>query len=99
MPIMTGIERLTNGMHLTWAGAMAFSAWMAHRQGRKRWSSWFVVLMIYWSAFMTNAAFDVYLESPMGGIWMWFFCRNLSSAPLVPAYDATAQDVLEPAHD
>ena len=35
----------------------------------------------------------------MGGIWVAYFCRNLGSRPLVPAYDATAQDVLEPAHD
>ena len=34
----------------------------------------------------------------MGGIWIAYFCHNLLSQPLVPAYDATAQDVLEPAH-
>jgi hypothetical protein len=56
---------------LTLAGTMLVSAYMAHRQGRRRWSSLFVVLLVYWAAFMTNAAFDVYLESPMGGIWMW----------------------------
>jgi hypothetical protein len=35
----------------------------------------------------------------MGGIWIAYFCHNLSSRPLVPVYDATAQDVLEPAHE
>jgi hypothetical protein len=42
---------------------------------------------------------DVVLPFAMGGIWLSYFCRNLSSVPLVPAYDATAQDVLEPAHE
>ncbi|MGC2151081.1 MAG: hypothetical protein WA618_03500, partial [Terriglobales bacterium] len=42
---------------------------------------------------------DIVIPFAMGGIWIWFFCRNLSSQPLVPAYDATAQDVLESAHE
>jgi hypothetical protein len=42
---------------------------------------------------------DIVIPFAMGGIWMWYFCRNLSAAPLVPAYDATAQDVLEAAHE
>ncbi len=25
----------------------------------------------YWVAFNVNAAFDVYLEGPQGGIWFW----------------------------
>jgi hypothetical protein len=41
---------------------------------------------------------DIVIPFAMGGIWIWFFCRNLSSVPLVPAYDATAQDVLESTH-
>jgi hypothetical protein len=42
---------------------------------------------------------DVAIPFAMGGIWIAYFCHNLSSQPLVPAYDATAQDVLEPAHE
>ncbi|HLM81827.1 MAG TPA: hypothetical protein VK302_14575, partial [Terriglobales bacterium] len=42
---------------------------------------------------------DLAIPFAMGGIWIAYFCHNLSSRPLVPAYDATAQDVLEPAHD
>jgi hypothetical protein len=42
---------------------------------------------------------DIAVPFAMGGIWIAYFCRNLSSQPLVPAYDATAQDVLEPAHE
>ena len=28
-------------------------------------------ILAYWSAFLVNAAFDVYLEGPQGGIWFW----------------------------
>lgn len=42
---------------------------------------------------------DISIPFAMGGIWIAYFCHNLSSRPLVPAYDATAQDVLEPAHE
>jgi hypothetical protein len=42
---------------------------------------------------------DLVIPFAMGGIWIAYFCHNLSSQPLVPAYDATAQDVLEPAHE
>jgi hypothetical protein len=42
---------------------------------------------------------DLAIPFAMGGIWIAYFCRNLSSQPLLPAYDATAQDVLEPAHE
>jgi hypothetical protein len=34
----------------------------------------------------------------MGGLWLAYFFRNLSSMPLVPAYDVFAVEVLEPAH-
>jgi len=35
------------------------------------WSGLFLVLLVYWLGFMVNAAFDVFLEGPMGGIWYW----------------------------
>jgi hypothetical protein len=42
---------------------------------------------------------DLVIPFAMGGIWIAYFCHNLASQPLVPAYDATAQDVLEPEHE
>jgi len=42
---------------------------------------------------------DLVIPFAMGGLWIAYFCRNLSLHPLVPAYDATAQDVLEAAHE
>jgi len=41
---------------------------------------------------------DLVLPFAIGGLWMAFFCRNLASLPLLPAYDPTAEEVLEPAH-
>lgn len=42
---------------------------------------------------------DVLVPFAMGGLWLAYFCRNLSSIPLVPAYDVFATEVLEPAHE
>jgi len=41
---------------------------------------------------------DVVIPVAMGGLWLWFFFRNLASLPLLPVYDADAKEVLEPAH-
>jgi len=41
---------------------------------------------------------DIVLPVAMGGLWLWFFFRNLASLPLLPVYDADAKEVLEPAH-
>jgi hypothetical protein len=42
---------------------------------------------------------DIVVSIAIGCIWLSYFCRNLSSLPLLPAYDAAANEVLEPAHD
>jgi len=73
--------------HLGWA----FAILRLHVKSRQRhhddWSGLFLVLLVYWLGFMINAAFDVYIEGPMGGIWywsiygiglasMWIYCKN-----------------------
>ncbi len=42
---------------------------------------------------------DVVVPIAMGGLWLAYFFRNLSSMPLVPAYDIYAVEVLERAHE
>jgi len=42
---------------------------------------------------------DILVSIGMGGLWMAYFCRNLSSLPLLPAYDVYAKQVLEPEHE
>jgi hypothetical protein len=42
---------------------------------------------------------DVVVPIAIGGLWLAYFFRNLSSRPLVPAYDVFAVEVLEPEHE
>lgn len=42
---------------------------------------------------------DIAVSVAIGCIWLAYFCRNLSSLPLLPAYDVDASEVLEPAHE
>ena len=42
---------------------------------------------------------DVVIPLAIGGVWLAYFFRNLSSMPLVPAYDVFAIEVLEPVHE
>jgi len=42
---------------------------------------------------------DIVVPIGMGGLWFWYFFRNLSSLPLLPLYDPDAGEVLEPAHE
>lgn len=41
---------------------------------------------------------DLVVPIAMGGLWFWYFFRNLSSLPLLPVYDPDAHEVLE-AHE
>jgi hypothetical protein len=41
---------------------------------------------------------DIVLPFAIGGLWLSYFCRNLASMALVPAYDPFAQEVLVPEH-
>ncbi len=42
---------------------------------------------------------DVVVPIALAGLWLAYFFRNLSSMPLVPAYDVFAVEVLEPEHE
>ena len=42
---------------------------------------------------------DLLIPFGMGGLWIAYFCRNLASLPLLPAYDVYATQVLEPEHE
>jgi hypothetical protein len=41
---------------------------------------------------------DIVVPVAIGGFWLAYFFHNLGSLPLLPAYDPTAGEVLEPAH-
>jgi hypothetical protein len=42
---------------------------------------------------------DLVIPFAMGGLWLAYFCRNLSSLPLLPQYDVYAKQVLEAEHE
>jgi hypothetical protein len=42
---------------------------------------------------------DIVVPIAIGGIWLWYFFRNLASLPLLPAYDQDAHEVLQPVHE
>jgi hypothetical protein len=41
---------------------------------------------------------DIVVPIAIGGIWLWYFFRNLAALPLLPAYDQDAHEVLQPEH-
>ncbi len=47
---------------------------------------------------LTVTLADIVVPIGIGGIWLWYFFRNLGSLPLLPAYDRDAHEVLQPAH-
>jgi hypothetical protein len=56
---------------LTWGAMIVATYIQARKQRLRNWSGLFMFLGSYWAAFMANATFDVFLEGPMGGIWLW----------------------------
>ena len=58
-------------LHLAWLGAV-LGAWLrAYRADRRRWMAVFAWVAGFWVAAMVNGSFDVFLEGPMGGVWVW----------------------------
>lgn len=58
-------------LHVGWLYSMLAHYFRSRRVGDRTWMAIFTFLTAYWAGMMTNACFDVVLESPMGGIWMW----------------------------
>ena len=58
-------------VHGVWAAEVINRYFQAKAAGQRRWQGLFLFLFLYWGAFMANASFDVFIEGPMGGIWLW----------------------------
>jgi len=39
---------------------------------------------------------DIVVPIAIGALWIFFFCRNLASLPMLPVYDVSANDVFDP---
>ncbi len=50
------------------------------------------------SRVLTISVADVIVPIAIGGFWLAYFFRNLGSLPLLPAYDPSAGEVIEPHH-
>jgi len=38
---------------------------------------------------------DIVVPTAIGSLWIFFFCRNLASLPMLPVYDVSANDVFD----
>lgn len=59
---------------------------------------WWIIEPNYSSTLSLTWA-DIVVPIAMGGLWLWFFFRNLNAMPLLPMFDPDAHEVLEPAHE
>jgi O-antigen ligase len=58
-------------LHLTFGVSMLAAYFRARSRGQETWARIDLWILAFWVAFLVNAAFDVFLEGPMGGIWFW----------------------------
>ena len=58
-------------VHLTWFASIVGAWWRARLADHRRWMAVFAWLAGFWTASMVNASFDVFLEGPMGAVWVW----------------------------
>jgi hypothetical protein len=72
--------------------------WLAVWLILMRWVDLFWIIEPNFSKTLTVTLADIVVPIAIGGIWLWYFFRNLGSLPLLPAYDPSAGGVLEPAH-
>jgi len=74
-------------VNLSWAIAMIDGFTRARRAEQEIWAGAFIFLLAYWAAYLTNAAFDVFLEGPVGGVWFWvIFGTGLAAQDLYRKY-------------
>ncbi|AFY34484.1 O-antigen ligase [Calothrix sp. PCC 7507] len=58
-------------VQLSWAGGILFKYYQCRVQKQLKWAGIFLTLLTYWVAAMTVTTFEVVIEGPTGGIWIW----------------------------
>jgi hypothetical protein len=58
-------------LNVCFAASLVRGFLRAKRAGELWWARVDLWILSYWSAFLVNASFDVFLEGPQGGIWFW----------------------------
>lgn len=72
--------------------------WLATWLLLMRYLDLFWIIEPNFSKTFTITVADVVVPVAIGGFWLAYFFRNLGSLPLLPAYDPSAVEVLEPHH-
>jgi len=92
---MTVLARMGVPGILIWAAlnfVFAFRLILGYRRatlsGSRFWSALDLWILCYWLASLIYSCFDVYLESPQGGIWFWSIIGFGVAALRVQAYEA-----------
>lgn len=73
--------------------------WLAAWMLFMRYVDLFWIIEPNFSATFRVTLAEILIPFAMGGLWMAYFCWNLNSMPLLPAYDVYAKQVLEPEHE
>lgn len=72
--------------------------WLAVWLMFMRWVDLLWIIEPNFSTTLRITVADIVVSIAIGCLWMAFFFRNLGSLPLLPIYDPSAEEVLEPAH-
>ena len=72
--------------------------WLAVWMMLMRYLDLFWIIEPNFSTTLTVTIADIVVPIAIGGVWLWYFFRNLAALPLLPAYDPDAHEVLQPAH-
>ena len=72
--------------------------WLAVWMLLMRYVDMFWIIEPNFSKTLTVTLADIVVPIAIGGFWLAYFFYNLGALPLLPAYDPSAGEVLEPAH-
>jgi hypothetical protein len=73
--------------------------WVAAWLMLMRYVDLFWIIEPNFSKTLTVTIADIVVPIAIGGIWLWYFFRNLAALPLLPVYDVDVHEVLQPAHE
>ena len=72
--------------------------WLAAWMLVMRWVDLFWIIEPNFSKTLTVTLADIVVPIAIGGFWLAYFFRNLGALPLLPVYDPSAIEVLQPEH-
>ena len=72
--------------------------WLAAWMMLMRWVDLFWIIEPNFSKTLNVTVADFVVPIAIGGFWLAYFFRNLGALPLLPVYDPSAMEVLQPEH-